>query len=73
MRKKSIKSDLKKLDALSDKEIDYSDLAPLDDSFFSRATVELFHPFKIVYERSSSTPQGGTTKQYCLIPLDMGR
>lgn len=36
MNKKSIKSDLKKLDQLTDEEIDYSDIPPLDDSFVTR-------------------------------------
>jgi uncharacterized protein (DUF4415 family) len=40
-KKKSIMSDLKKIDAMKDKDIDYSDLPPLDDSFFTRAVVEL--------------------------------
>lgn len=47
MKKKkiSIKSNLKKVDALKDKDIDYSDIAPLDDSFFQRAA--LLHYGKI--------------------------
>jgi len=36
--KKSIKSDLAKVDRIKDAEIDYSDLPPLDKSFFTRAT-----------------------------------
>lgn len=39
--KRSIKSNLKKLDTLSDKDIDYSDIPPLDKSFFKRTTVNL--------------------------------
>ncbi|MEO5573682.1 MAG: BrnA antitoxin family protein [Gammaproteobacteria bacterium] len=38
--RKSIKSDLAKLDALQDTDINYSDIPELDDSFFNRATVE---------------------------------
>lgn len=37
--KKNIKSDLARLDALSDKEIDYSDIEAFDDVFFKSATV----------------------------------
>jgi uncharacterized protein (DUF4415 family) len=39
--KKSISSDLKKVDILNDETIDYSALASLDDSFFQRAIVKL--------------------------------
>ena len=42
--KKSIKSDLRKLDAQSDEKIDYSDIESLDESFFSRTIVDLPHP-----------------------------
>lgn len=46
MREKErfIKSDWKRLDALKDKDIDYSDSPALDDSFFERATIELPKP-----------------------------
>jgi len=37
--KKSIKSDLKRIDALKDRDIDYSDSPELDESFFTRAAV----------------------------------
>jgi uncharacterized protein (DUF4415 family) len=37
--KKSIKSDLAKIDRMSDSEIDYSDLPPLDKSFLKKATL----------------------------------
>ena len=36
-----IASDLKKLDRMKDSEIDYSDIPPLDESFFTKATVDL--------------------------------
>lgn len=39
MSKKPIKSDLKRIDAMSDKEIDYSDIPPLDDKFLEEARV----------------------------------
>ena len=39
MSKKSIKSDLAKIDRMSDSEIDYSDLPPLDKSFLKKATL----------------------------------
>jgi hypothetical protein len=38
--KKSIKSDLARLDALRDEDIDYSDSPELDESFFERATAQ---------------------------------
>jgi uncharacterized protein (DUF4415 family) len=38
--KKSIKSDLARLDALCDEDIDYSDIPELDESFFEKATVQ---------------------------------
>jgi uncharacterized protein (DUF4415 family) len=37
--KKSIKSDLAKIDAMTDENIDYSDIPPLGDEFFEKATV----------------------------------
>ena len=39
MSKKSIKSDLARLSRMKDSEIDYSDIAPLGDEFFKKATV----------------------------------
>jgi uncharacterized protein (DUF4415 family) len=36
--KKSIKSDLARLDRTKDTEIEYSDIPPLDKSFFTKAT-----------------------------------
>lgn len=36
MKEKSISSDLAKLDATEDKDIDYSDSPALDDAFFSK-------------------------------------
>ena len=39
MNKKSIKSDLKRIDAMSDRDIDYSDIPALDKTFVKRATV----------------------------------
>ena len=38
MSKKSIESDLARVDRLKDSEIDYSDIPPLDKSFFMKAT-----------------------------------
>jgi uncharacterized protein (DUF4415 family) len=43
--KKSIKSDLARLDRTKDAEIDYSDIPPLDKSFFTKAT-EAWPPTK---------------------------
>ncbi len=39
MSKKSIKSDLARLDRLKDSDIDYSDIPPLGEEFFRKATV----------------------------------
>ncbi len=39
MSKKPIKSDLERIDAMGDKDIDYSDIPPLDDKFFEEARV----------------------------------
>lgn len=38
MSKKSIKSDLVRIDRMKDAEIEYSDIPPLDKSFFTKAT-----------------------------------
>ena len=38
MNKKSIKSDLARLDAMTDADIDYSDSLPLGDEFFEKIT-----------------------------------
>lgn len=40
-KKTSIISDLKRLDEMSDADIDYSDIPALDESFFTKATVQL--------------------------------
>jgi uncharacterized protein (DUF4415 family) len=39
VNKKSIKSDLARLDRMKDSDIDYSDIPPLGDEFFRKATV----------------------------------
>ncbi len=39
MSKKSITSDLKRVDRMNDADIDYSDIPPLGKSFFTKATV----------------------------------
>lgn len=39
--KRSIKSDLKRVDAISEQDIDYTDSPALDDSFFQKMEVEL--------------------------------
>ena len=39
MSKKSIKSDLARLDRMKDSDIDYSDIPSLGDEFFKKATV----------------------------------
>jgi uncharacterized protein (DUF4415 family) len=38
MNKKSIKSDLARIDRMKDAEIDYSDIPPLDKTFLKKAT-----------------------------------
>ena len=38
MKRKSIKSDLARIDRLKDADIDYSDIPPLTDEFFKKAT-----------------------------------
>ena len=38
MNKKSIKSDLARIDRMRDSEIDYSDIPPLDRTFLKKAT-----------------------------------
>lgn len=45
MNKKSIKSDLAKIDRMKDADIDYSDIPPLSRSFFTTAT-EAWPPTK---------------------------
>ncbi|MFI3223099.1 MAG: BrnA antitoxin family protein [Methylococcaceae bacterium] len=39
MSKKTIKSDLARLDAMTDADIDYSDSPPLDDKFFEKLVI----------------------------------
>ena len=39
VKKKSIKSDLARIDRMRDGEIDYSDIPPLDRTFLKKATV----------------------------------
>ncbi len=45
MSRKSIKSDLARLDRLKDRDIDYSEIPPLDPSFFKKA-IEAWPPAK---------------------------
>ncbi len=40
-KRKSISSDLKRLDKITDANIDYSDIPPLDESFFKKEIVTL--------------------------------
>ena len=39
MSKKPIKSDLARIDRMRDKDIDFSDVPPLDNTFLKRATI----------------------------------
>jgi uncharacterized protein (DUF4415 family) len=43
-KEKSLKSDLARVKAMKDEEIDYSDGPELDDSFFKRTIIELPKP-----------------------------
>ena len=45
MNKKPIKSDLARIDRMKDADIDYSDIPPLDKSFYTKAT-EAWPPAK---------------------------
>jgi uncharacterized protein (DUF4415 family) len=45
VNKKSIKSDLARVERMKDSEIDYSDIPPLDKSFYTKAT-EAWPPAK---------------------------
>lgn len=40
MNKKSIKSDLQRIDDLKDRDIDYSDSPELDDSFLTKTAIQ---------------------------------
>ena len=39
-KRKSIKSDLKRVDAIKERDIDYSGIPPLDSSFFTKALAD---------------------------------
>jgi len=54
--KKSIKTDLARIDRMKDKDIDYSDIPPLDKSFFTKPTVE-WPPKKSARPRSPRRKQ----------------
>ena len=47
-KRKSITSDLKRIDKMTDAEIDYSDISPLDEAFFTKATVALPHKKDVI-------------------------
>ena len=46
-KRKSISSDLKRLDKITDSNIDYSDIPPLDESFFKKEIVTLNAVLKV--------------------------
>ena len=46
--KEHSRTDWRKLEAMTDEEIDYSDIPPLDDRFFARATLRLPQPKVVV-------------------------
>ncbi|MFZ3012757.1 MAG: hypothetical protein WA045_03530 [Nitrospira sp.] len=41
MRRTSLKSDVARIDRLKDRDIDYSEIPPLDPSFFTKATATM--------------------------------
>jgi uncharacterized protein (DUF4415 family) len=45
-KKPTIKSDLKRLDRMTEQEIDYSDIPPFDDTFLKKATMVAWPPGK---------------------------
>lgn len=45
---KHSRTDWQKLEAMTDEEIDYSDIPPLDDDFFARATLRLPDQPKVI-------------------------
>ncbi|MBF0410121.1 MAG: BrnA antitoxin family protein [Candidatus Riflebacteria bacterium] len=48
MIRKSIRSDLERIDSMKDEDIDFSDSPELDESFFSRAVIFLPKPKKTI-------------------------
>ena len=58
VRKKPIKSDLKRLDAMKDEDIDYSEIPEADESFWEHAVVEIPEPKKGVYIRLDADVSG---------------
>jgi len=44
--RKSINGDVARLDRLKDRDIDYSDIPPLDDALFKKATMVAWPPVK---------------------------
>lgn len=47
-KRKSSASDLKRVDAIKERDIDYSDIPPMDDSFFAKPLVDWPPPKKTV-------------------------
>ncbi|MBC8447216.1 MAG: BrnA antitoxin family protein [Chloroflexi bacterium] len=45
---KHSQTDWRKLEAMTDEEIDYSDIPPLDDNFFARSTLRLPHQPQVI-------------------------
>ena len=50
MSKKSIKSDVARVDRLTEKTIDYADIPALDEEFLSRAVLVPWPPTKVARE-----------------------
>ena len=46
MSRTSIKSDVARLDRLKERDLDYSEIPPLDDAFFKKATMVAWPPVK---------------------------
>ena len=56
MNKKSIKSDLTKIDLMIDEDIDYSDIPELGDEFFTKATVPTSYTNRPISENPDYSP-----------------
>jgi len=59
VNKKFIKSDLTKIDRMTDEDIDYSDIPELGDEFFTKATV----PFQTSYTNPSISEKSDNSTQ----------
>ena len=46
--KKIIRENVRRIDQIKEEDIDYSDIPPVDDSFFTRATINIPKPKKSI-------------------------